>query len=226
MDTPPQNQLGFFFDVLPSHTRKALDFLAQQTWLVDSPWYLAGGTALALQVGHRKSVDLDFFTQQGTFSTTELLTHFMNIPEWKTDINSENTVYGELCGAKVSFIAYPFFVPKEKYISYGFVRMLVPADIAVMKIIAVSQRGRKRDFIDLYWLITHGESLEDILRRLQIQYPSVAHDYHHILKSLVYFDDAETDPMSDVNFKVSWAEVKIFFVDQVPLVTKRLIDLS
>ncbi|MBI4128310.1 MAG: nucleotidyl transferase AbiEii/AbiGii toxin family protein, partial [Parcubacteria group bacterium] len=68
-------------------------------------------------------------------------------------------------------------------------------DIAVMKIIVISQRGRKRDFVDLYWYAQHVEPLGAVLERLPDQYPTVAHDYHHILKSLIYFADAEEDPM-------------------------------
>lgn len=54
-------KINFYFDTLPQETKKALDFLSTKKWLDDSPWYLAGGTALALQANHRRSVDLDFF---------------------------------------------------------------------------------------------------------------------------------------------------------------------
>ena len=95
-----------------------------------------------------------------------------------------------------------------------------------MKIIAISQRGRKRDFFDLYWLMHHGNMLEATIKKLKKQYPLVAHDYHHILKSLVYFDDAEGDPTPDINFTASWKEVKDFFTNQVPKITKNLVDLK
>lgn len=95
-----------------------------------------------------------------------------------------------------------------------------------MKIIAVSQRGRKRDFFDLYWYAHHLESLDMSIKKLPVQYPSVAHDYHHLLKSLVYFDDAETDPEPEVYFAVSWAKVKAFFEKEIPRITNELIGLS
>ncbi len=211
--------------MLPAKTVKAFDFLSKEKWLEKSSWYLAGGTALTLQVGHRKSVDLDFFTQDKDFSNDELLEHFPSTVDWKTDINRKNTIYGELFGAKVSFIAYPFFIPVEQPILYGSIKILKLDDIAVMKIIAISQRGRKRDFFDLYWFMQHGEILEKTMRKLKNQYPSVAHDYHHILKSLVYFEDAEDDPNPEINFKASWKEVKDFFKNQIPTITKRLVDL-
>jgi len=95
-----------------------------------------------------------------------------------------------------------------------------------MKVIAISQRGRKRDFIDLYWCIRNIESLEKIIIRLKTQYPSVAHDFHHILKSMTYFVDAENDPLLKLYFKASWSQVKKLFIDEVPDVTRKLMKLT
>ena len=150
----------------------------------------------------------------------------MSEPDWKTDNRREGTLYGTLCGAQVSFIAYPFFIPKEPFLRYGNVRILPKKDIAVMKIVAISQRGRKRDFIDLYWYSQHQEPLIDVIKRLPEQYPSVAHDYHHILKSLVYFTDAENDPMPQLNFSADWDEVKNFFRREVTDAAKELLRIS
>ncbi|MCL5781999.1 MAG: nucleotidyl transferase AbiEii/AbiGii toxin family protein [Patescibacteria group bacterium] len=218
--------MDLHFDILPKSTRSALEYLSLQEWLKDSNWYLAGGTALALQVGHRQSVDLDFFTIDRDFNNDQLLQNFFDNKDWKTDINSKGTVYGELMNAKVSFIAYPFFLPSEERVLFGFIRILIPNDIAVMKVVAISQRGRKRDFIDLYWLMNNGQDLESVIRRLGKQYPSVAHDYHHILKSLVYFNDAEGDPMPELRFRVKWEDVKKYFESKVPAVAKKVVGLQ
>ena len=188
MDTHAQEQIGWHFSALPPRTKKALDFLAAQKWISKSDWYLAGGTALALQAGHRKSVDLDFFTQKKYFSNVSLLNHFADNKNWKTTVNKEGTVYGELLGAKISFIAYPFFIPKQDYVEYGTIKIIQPIDVAVMKVVAISQRGRKRDFFDLYWCAKNIEPLEKTIKRLKKQYPEVAHDYHHIC--LLYTSDA------------------------------------
>ena len=223
MDTSTSKQLNFHEETLPQRTLRALDFLSKEAWLDDPKWYLAGGTALALQAGHRKSVDLDFFTTDKGFDVKTFLTKFLDYKDWKTTIEENNTLYGELLDAKVSFIAYPFFVPKQEYLRYGSVNILQMRDIAVMKIVAISQRGRKRDFFDLYWCAHNVESLLDIIKRLPEQYPSVAHDYHHILKALVYFDDAETDPDPELNFKASWKQVKAFFKKEIPVIVNELI---
>lgn len=218
-----QELTGWHFNILPRQTKIALDFLSQESWLKKTQWYLAGGTALALQAGHRSSVDLDFFTTQSSFNNVSLLKHFLGNQNWKTSINDEGTIYGELFDAKISFIAYPFFYPKQPPKHYGAVNVIQPLDIAVMKIIAISQRGRKRDFFDLYWCVKNLEPLEETIRRLKFQYPSVAHDYHHILKSLAYFTDAEADPMPKISFKAAWPEVKNFFKKEVIALSKKIL---
>ncbi len=91
-----------------------------------------------------------------------------------------------------------------------------------MKIVAISQRGKKRDFFDLFWCAHNVEPLENIIVRLKEQYPSVAHNYHHILKALVYFNDAEIDPDPQIYFKANWKEVKKFFTKEVPIIAKKI----
>ncbi|MBI3638189.1 nucleotidyl transferase AbiEii/AbiGii toxin family protein [Candidatus Wolfebacteria bacterium] len=226
MGASSKKQIVWRADILPRETKKALDFLSGQKWLDKSFWYLAGGTALALQFGNCKSVDLDFFTSRKKFNNTELLGKFLKNKNWKININKENTIYGELFGAKASFIAYPFFKPSQRFLRYGFINVIQPVDIAVMKIIAVSQGGRKRDFFDLYWCAKNIEPLNKTVKRLKTQYPLVAHDYHHILKSLVYFRDAESDPMPKIYFGASWREVKKFFMKEVPLIAGEIIKLN
>ncbi len=126
----------------------------------------------------------------------------------------------------MSFIAYPFFVPDDEFIKYGAINILSGRDVAVMKIVAISQRGRKRDFFDLYWCVQNIEPLENLIKRLKKQYPSVAHDYHHILNSLVYFADAESDPDPELNFEAKWADVKSYFEAQIPEISKKMLKLS
>lgn len=215
----------WYTDILPRATKKALDFLSNQDWLKKSLWYLAGGTALTLHVGHRTSIDLDFFLPQKDFDLEQLVAKFPK-ESWVTDIAREGTVYGRLLGAKISFIAYPFFVPKEQPKWFGTIRVLQPKDIVVMKIIAISQRGRKRDFVDFYWYCKNKEPLADILHRLPSQYPTVAHNYHHILKSFMYFADAEEDPMPKIFFDASWKKIKEYFRKEVPRITKEFLGLT
>ncbi len=222
MDSSAQ-QIKWHYETLPGRTKKALDFFSEQKWLKKSKWYLAGGTALALQDGNRKSLDLDFFTMEKDFDEKKLTARFIGNKDWQIEMEEKNTIYGSLFKAKVSFIAYPFFIPKQEFIKHGSVRVLNHIDVGVMKITAISQRGKKRDFFDLYWCAKNIEPLEAILKRLPTQYPAVAHDYHHILKALVYFKDAESDPEPEIYFDTDWKKVKRFFTKEISILADKLI---
>lgn len=226
MVTNSNEQLDFHFETLPRETKKALDFLSTKDWLKDSPWYLAGGTALALHAGNRKSFDLDFFSTEKSFENADVLREFISVKEWVTTSDRKNTIYGELFKAKVSFIAYPFFILKQKPKIYGSIKIISPLDISVMKILAISQRGKKRDFFDLYWCAHNIDTLENIVRKLPEQYPSVAHDFQHILKALVYYEDAEGDPNPEIFFDANWQKIKTFFNKEIPLIMKRVVGLK
>jgi hypothetical protein len=93
-----------------------------------------------------------------------------------------------------------------------------------MKTVAISQRGRKRDFFDVYWCANNIEPLKTIIKRLKVQYPSVVHDFHHILKSLVYFKDAESDPEPEIYFNANWKKIKSFFTKEISMIAKKTIQ--
>lgn len=211
-----------FFDSLPKTTVRAFEKCSQIDFFSHNSWYLAGGTALALQTGHRRSVDLDFFTTKKLFNEKKMEEDMSGYGEWITSSISDRTLYGEFFRAKISFIAYPFFTPAVPMRQSGTVFLLTPKDIAVMKIIAISQRGRKRDFFDLYWICQNIQPLQDSILNVHKQY-SVRQNLTHILKSLVYFDDAESDPEPEIYFKASWKDVKDYFKKEVVRITKKMI---
>jgi len=214
---------SLYLDKLPPATARAFSYLVKSPLLKNTDWYLAGGTALALQVGHRKSVDLDFFLPRAEFDKTSLERSLAATKEWETTYQENGTLYGKLKGAKMSFIAYPFFKPSRAKVKYGNMRVLIPEDIAVMKIIAVSQRGRKRDFVDLYWYCRNREPLVDIIRRTLGQYPGQEHNLPHIIKSLTYFDDADKDPMPQTYFEANWKTIKAFFKKEARAIDAKLL---
>jgi predicted nucleotidyltransferase component of viral defense system len=158
--------------ILPRATQRAFLFLKEWHGLKSTGWYLAGGTALALQKGHRQSVDLDFFSEKNKDPQIDSIERALfRTGHWSTTLRETDTLYGKLLDAKVSFISYPFFQTSQARLGCGNVEMLTSQDIAVMKIIAISQRGRKRDFVDLYWYCQHCERLEDVIDRAIRQYP-------------------------------------------------------
>lgn len=186
-------------------------------------WYLAGGTALALQAGHRKSYDLDFFTENKEFDEKKTEETLSEQGGWKTSGMDKGTVFGTFLETKMSLLAYPFFTPAEKARKFGTISLLTPADIAVMKIIAIAQRGKKRDFFDLYWICKNVAPLYESILKVDKQY-SVSQNPNHILKSLIYFKDAEDDMRPEIYFKVTWEEVKKFFTKEVPQIAKKIIQ--
>lgn len=224
MERRTESAVELHFDALPPKTSRAFRELSKHTWLRRGGWYLAGGTALALQVGHRRSLDLDFFTTRRTFETSSVLAG-LGTKQWETTSVEPGTLFGTFIGAKASFIAYPFFRPRRTTLRYGSIALLRPEDIAVMKVVALSQRGRKRDFYDLYWYANNVEPLTRVLARVPAQYPDIGRDYHHLIKSLDYFADAEKDPTPKAYFPASWRDVKNFFRREAVSFTKHVFDV-
>lgn len=216
-----RQQVTLSFSHIPASTKKAINLLLKLEW-IKNDWYLTGGTALTLQFNHRASVDLDFFTHHKDFDTAFISTALFPY-KWVITRTDKGTLYGELGGTKISFISYPYFIPKQPFITHGNINILDARDIAVMKIIAISQRGKKRDFFDLYWYISHKEPLTDIIKRVAVQYPNLKHNYHHIIKSLLFFEEAEEDPEPQIFFDADWNKVKQYFLKIVPEIADKIL---
>ena len=211
---------------LPRATKRAFLECIELPLFSKFPWYLAGGTALALQEGHRQSVDLDFFTVRSGFAELSTERQLLKTSSWVTSLRQEGTLYGTFYKAKMSFIAYPFFLPSKEKILCGELSMLLSGDIAVMKIVAISQRGRKRDFVDLFWYARQKEPLGEIIKRTVEKYPGQERNLNHILRSLIYFDDAEDDPMPKLFFKATWKQIKDYFITETVRAAGSLLGLK
>ena len=162
-----------------------------------------GGTALALQLGHRKSVDLDLFGAIDAGSE-ELLDALSDAHSLTVVKESRNINIYLIDGIKVDIVNYKYEwidkpVEEEAIILAGI------KDIAAMKIAAVVGRGTKKDFIDLYFLLRQ-YSLKEILQLYLQKYPDGS--LFIAMKSLTYFEDAETEPMPFMFENVNWEDVK------------------
>lgn len=181
--------------------------------------YLAGGTALSLQVGHRISVDLDFFTQH-EFSETELSAKLTSIPEFVQDGTAKWTVWGKIGQTKFSMFYYKYPL-LEKSVSFEGIQLAGLSDIAAMKINAIEERGTRRDFVDVYFLLKQ-YSLEDMLDFYQKKYAVLEDHLYSILRSLDYFEDAEQErQMPKMLTTVSWEEVKKYFRKEIHRLTEK-----
>jgi hypothetical protein len=181
-------------------------------------FYLAGGTALTLQLGHRLSIDLDWFSAK-PFSALKLKSALARIGKLKIVGEEKGTLHAILDGVKVSFFHYnykPIFplVAMDRDNDKKGVMLADKKDIAAMKIDAISSRGSKKDFIDLYFLLQE-YSLGDIIGFFEKKYRGIAYNKMHVLKSLTYFDDAEREPMPIMLKRISWAGVKKSIAESV-----------
>ncbi|MEK7504549.1 MAG: nucleotidyl transferase AbiEii/AbiGii toxin family protein [Patescibacteria group bacterium] len=174
--------------------------------------YLAGGTALALQLGHRVSVDLDFFTDQ-EFESNILSSALGEFPEFIQDGVAWRTVWGKVGDTKFSLFYYKHPLLGET-INFEGLKLASKKDIAAMKLRAVSDRGAKRDFVDLYFLAKEF-SLNEILLFYDDKYSDLAEKSYHIIRSLDYFGEADQEkdgPKMLVD--LDWKEVKNFFAKE------------
>lgn len=183
---------------------KTLDLLRKlQALELFAQTRLVGGTALALQLGHRKSIDLDLFGSIEDLPEI-IKDECSSLGAFQTSTFSKNFKMFWIDGIKVDTVNYPYAWLDECMIIDG-VRLASRRDIAAMKISAIINRGTKKDFIDLYYLLKEF-SLQQILQLYMAKYPEGSEFI--ALKSLTYFEDAESDPMPYMFDAVSWDEIK------------------
>ncbi len=168
-------------------------------------FFLVGGTNLSLKLGHRRSVDLDFFTNS-PFDSDALL----NVLEKKfSDLvvvrRTPGAILGYIQEVKVDFILYeyPMLQPVEEIDGFRFASL---SDIAAMKINAISRRGVQKDFWDIAELLDHF-SLEQMLSFFKQKHKAT--DIGHLVRSLVYFADAEESESPLALKKNTWVAVKL-----------------
>lgn len=183
-------------------TKQVLNDLKVQSLLKD--FYLAGGTALALQIGHRRSIDLDFFTNN--FPEREILMQKLKMFKPKITQEVPGTLDILINNVKVSFLEYKYPL-LEPLLEFESVNIADLVDIACMKLTAISSRGSKKDFVDLYFLLNK-YPLDQLLTKFERKYKGVKYQKIHILKSLTFFNDADNEPEPDYMQRVDWVEVK------------------
>ncbi len=198
--------------ILDKNIKKNLSILSHQDFIIH--FYLAGGTGCALHLGHRISEDLDFFSKQN-------LTHFLiqnslkNSGHFIVDYSDSQTLVGRFNKTKVSFFNYDYpLIGKH----HPFLNLKISSleDIGCMKIDAISSRGSKRDFVDLYFILNKlSLSLKEFFKFFEKKYGKENYNIFHILKSLVYFDDADRDPELKMRVPFSWDKVKDFYINEI-----------
>ncbi len=191
------------FETVEPDTLELLRRLMDKPYL--STFCLVGGTSLSLQFGHRKSIDLDLFSEMD-FDGDKILENLgQDFHEIEVLTKMKGTLLTRVQGVKVDFLRfnYPAIRPIR---TEGNLRLLTPEDIAPMKLDAVAGRGKKKDFYDLYFLLEK-MTLQEMLNLHHEKFKLST--TFHIVKSLTYFEDAEEDdPPVLMKRKVTWSQVK------------------
>ena len=190
------------YKTIEPHTLELLKSIMKESLFSDMR--LVGGTALALQYGHRQSVDLDVFGKmlENSDAMEDVLSGIGDLQIIKV---SERIRIYFIDKIKVDFVDYSRYTWIDSPVEENGIRLASPKDIAAMKVNAAEGRGTKKDFIDIYFLLQH-YSLADILGFYNKKYPE--HSEFRALMSLTYFEDAEEQLMPKMFKHVSWENIK------------------
>ncbi len=208
------------WNALTAETRSTLEALAALP--IPSDFYLAGGTALALQIGHRISHDLDFFSATNSLGIVErsaLARELQRITPSIIKSEANEQLYTTVMGIEVSFI-YQHHPLLFSTIEVNGSRLAQPIDIGLMKLSAIKDRGTRRDFVDLYCL-RKVAPLKQLFELLPQKYYDRPDFTVHLAYALQYFDDAESDPRPLYPLqKIDWAAVKKYCTEGSNLLSK------
>lgn len=171
-------------------------------------FYLGGGTAAALHLGHRRSDDFDWFTAEEMLEPVQLASRIREmVADFSVTRTDQGTLHGSSNGVRCSFLEYryPLLRPAVTLAEFG-CAIASLEDLSCMKLSAIAQRGSRRDFVDLFAICFAGIRLKDALAYYQRKY-SVS-DIAHLLYGLSYFDDAEREPMPQMLSGTDWLEMR------------------
>jgi hypothetical protein len=171
---------------------------------------LVGGTSLALQYGHRDSIDLDFFGNQ-PIDEDLFLSKLSLFGCVKLIKKSDNVLICSVNDIKVDLVSYPY-TWIGPVIHVNKVRLASDRDIAAMKLNAIAGRVSKKDFIDLYFILQRF-SLNEVISFYNEKYPDGS--LFMVLKSLSYFEDADLELSPKMYIDVQWDEIKAFISEQL-----------
>jgi hypothetical protein len=196
------------FETIDPRTLRLLKELQSESLFLGTR--LVGGTALALQLGHRSSIDLDLFGSLQVQSE-EIRVKLSDAHRLTVLKESDNINIYLIDDVKVDFVNYKYGWIDDAVLDEG-ISLAGIKDIAAMKIAAIIGRGSKKDFIDLYFLLRFF-SLSDILDLYMLKYPDGS--VFTAMKSLTYFEDAEPDPMPVMFEGIGWEAMKTTVLEAV-----------
>ena len=181
-------------------------------------YYLAGGTALALYLGHRTSLDFDFYTPSefGKEEIINLLKKNLKDKDIKITSIERNSFIGKIYNVNISIFYYSYEL-LDKTINLRNIQIASISDIAAMKTIAIIQRPAKRDYIDMSFLLKE-YSMEEIFSWSYKKYPNF--NQYLALRALSYFGDVDNEKIEERGIKIldksfSWGKAKRELIKKV-----------
>jgi predicted nucleotidyltransferase component of viral defense system len=217
--------VSFFEQATTPACRHGLAYLSHQAFVAD--FYLAGGTALALQLGHRISTDLDWFSTTCRLNVSErdgIRQALSGSGELEVVSEQDGMLFTRLFGTDVSFL-YQQHPLLEPTVEYQAVQLASPTDIGLMKLAAVNSRGTRRDFVDVYCL-REVVTLDRLLELASIKYANRPSFLPIAVRALAYFGDAEQQPMPRLLTPVRWADVRAYCEAASKRLARRLSGLD
>src|SRR3989344_5248927 len=172
-----------FLRTLPDAAQNALAVLGKSKILDFA--YMAGGTALALHLGHRSSVDFDFFSSQ-EFDEEEIKRKLELVGEYRIDEQRPRTMLGYFDGVKFSLFWYRYPLIKETVECLG-VKLASIEDIAAMKLAATLGRATKKDYIDVFFLLKRF-GLEGMMKSYEQKFKNLESNKLALIKGMQYFE--------------------------------------
>lgn len=171
-------------------------------------YYLAGGTAVALHLGHRRSEDFDWFASAPGVDTAGVMSAIKAVGlDFQVTNLSPGTLLGRVQGVKVSFFDYPYpLLDATTEWPEGHAPIASLRDLAAMKLLAVAQRGSRKDFVDIYELLRTGATLEEMLADFRAKFG--VQETISVRRGLVYFDDAEMEQLPTMLSPIEWTDIR------------------
>ena len=180
--------------------------------------YLAGGTAIAIHLGHRTSRDLDLFSREPNLDLERVRSDLVELANSEVISISDATLALRVDGVPVDVVRYPYPLLNPTWPGPRAFPIASLEDLATMKLSAAARRGIRRDFWDLHEIFQNGTvTLESALESYVRRYGLKESDLYHVVKSLTFFDDAEADViMPEGMSKETWDAIKEWFLDHAP----------
>lgn len=179
--------------------------------------YLAGGTAIAIHLGHRTSRDLDLFSRAPDLDLERVRSSLVELENSEVTSISDATLELRVDGVPVDVVRYPYPLLNPTTPGPETFPVASLEDLATMKLAATSRRGLRRDFWDLFEIFQSGVTLSAALNGYSRRFGAKEPDLYHVIRSLTFFEDAENDALfPDGLTAEKWGVIKDWFSNNAP----------